>query len=72
MLAPEFTCRNFSTNTNNIQARITKTFSKAIRSEKAALATQYGAMSGLGELGSEVTYRNSLILRKVSGTNTWY
>ena len=33
-----------------------KTFSKAIRSEKAALATQYGAMSGLGELGTEVRH----------------
>lgn len=47
-------CRNFHNNVNNIQARITKTFSKAVRSEKAALATIYGALSGLGELGAEV------------------
>ncbi|XP_053404922.1 transcription initiation factor TFIID subunit 6-like [Mercenaria mercenaria] len=45
---------NFHNNVNNIQARITKTFSKAVRSEKAALATIYGALSGLGELGAEV------------------
>lgn len=47
-------CKNFSTNINNIQSRITKTFSNAIQSEKAALATQYGAVAGLGELGTEV------------------
>lgn len=53
-------CKNFHNNVNNIQARITKTFSKAVRSEKAALATIYGALSGLGELGSEVI--NSFVL----------
>ncbi|XP_071084955.1 transcription initiation factor TFIID subunit 6-like [Haliotis cracherodii] len=47
--------KNFSSNTNNIQARITKTFSKALLGDKSALATQYGALSGLGELGPEVT-----------------
>ncbi|XP_033759737.1 transcription initiation factor TFIID subunit 6-like [Pecten maximus] len=46
--------KNFSTNTNNIQARITKTFSMALQTDKIALATQYGAVAGLGELGSEV------------------
>lgn len=47
-------CKNFSTNTNNIQARITKMCSQALQADKAALATQYGAIAGLGELGSEV------------------
>ncbi|CAL1526242.1 unnamed protein product [Lymnaea stagnalis] len=47
-------CRNYSNNTNNIQARVTKKFSKAIQSENVALATQYGALAGLGELGPEV------------------
>ncbi|KAK0052362.1 transcription initiation factor TFIID subunit 6 [Biomphalaria pfeifferi] len=47
-------CRNYSNNTNNIQARVTKKFSKAIQTENAALATQYGALAGLGELGPEV------------------
>ncbi|CAG5123145.1 unnamed protein product [Candidula unifasciata] len=47
-------CRNYSNNTNNIQARVTKKFSKAIQSEKVSLATQYGALAGLGELGPEV------------------
>ncbi|XP_052784111.1 transcription initiation factor TFIID subunit 6-like [Mya arenaria] len=49
-------CKNFHNNVNNIQARVTKTFSKAVRSEKAALATIYGALSGLGELGPEVVH----------------
>ncbi|XP_041348183.1 transcription initiation factor TFIID subunit 6-like [Gigantopelta aegis] len=46
-------CKNFNANTNNIQARITKTFSRALLGD-SSLATQYGALSGLGELGSEV------------------
>lgn len=53
-------CRNYSNNTNNIQARITKKFSKAIQSEKVALSTQYGALAGLGELGTEVV-KSSLL-----------
>ncbi|KAK3095934.1 hypothetical protein FSP39_021030 [Pinctada imbricata] len=47
-------CKIFSTSTNNIQARITKTFNLALTNERAALATQYGAVAGLGEMGSEV------------------
>ncbi|KAK3576818.1 hypothetical protein CHS0354_002605 [Potamilus streckersoni] len=47
-------CKNFSTSINNIQPRITKTFCKAVKSDKTVLATQYGAIAGLGELGSEV------------------
>ncbi|GFR62456.1 transcription initiation factor TFIID subunit 6 [Elysia marginata] len=53
-------CRNYSNNTNNVQARITKKFSKAIQSEKVALSTQYGALAGLGELGTEVV-KSSLL-----------
>jgi hypothetical protein len=30
-------------------------YPNAIQSEKAALATQYGAVAGLGELGTEVS-----------------
>ncbi|XP_050408813.1 transcription initiation factor TFIID subunit 6 [Patella vulgata] len=46
--------KNFSTNTNNIQARTTKMYTQALRDERSALATQYGAVAGLGELGAEV------------------
>ncbi|KAK7499297.1 hypothetical protein BaRGS_00009557 [Batillaria attramentaria] len=47
-------CKNFSSNSNNIQARTTKLFVNALQHEKVALATQYGALAGLGELGQEV------------------
>lgn len=47
-------CRAFSCPTNNIQSRITKTLCKALYNEKAALATHYGAVAGLVELGLEV------------------
>ena len=47
-------CRMFNCPTNNIQSRITKTLCKALYNEKAALATHYGAVAGLAELGLEV------------------
>ncbi|XP_065063279.1 transcription initiation factor TFIID subunit 6-like [Rhopilema esculentum] len=47
-------CRTFSCPTNNIQSRITKTLCKALYNDKAALATHYGAVAGLAELGLEV------------------
>lgn len=47
-------CRMFSTTTNNIQQRITKTLCKALQNAKAPLATHYGAIAGLAEMGSEV------------------
>ena len=47
-------CRMFNCPTNNIQSRITKTLCKALYNEKAALATHYGAVAGLVELGLEV------------------
>ncbi len=48
-------CRTFSCPTNNIQSRITKTLCKSLYNEKAALATHYGAVAGLAELGLEVS-----------------
>lgn len=47
-------CRMFSCPTNNIQSRITKTLCKALYNEKAGLATHYGAVAGLAEIGLEV------------------
>ena len=52
-------CRMFNCPTNNIQSRITKTLCKAFYNEKAALATHYGAVAGLVELGLEVSSSNS-------------
>ncbi|XP_046853349.1 transcription initiation factor TFIID subunit 6-like [Xenia sp. Carnegie-2017] len=47
-------CRTFSTSTNNIQQRITKTLCKVLQSVKAPLASHYGAIAGLAEMGTEV------------------
>ncbi|XP_074657832.1 transcription initiation factor TFIID subunit 6-like [Tubulanus polymorphus] len=47
-------CRSFSTSTNNIQIRLTKLFSNSLQTDKAPLATHYGALAGLIEMGSEV------------------
>ena len=47
-------CRTFSCPTNHIQSRITKTLCKALYNDNAALATHYGAIAGLAELGLEV------------------
>ncbi|PVD18299.1 hypothetical protein C0Q70_20848 [Pomacea canaliculata] len=58
-------CKNFSTNNNNIQARMTRTFVEALQNDKVSLATQYGALAGLGELGQEVI--RTCILPYLSG-----
>ena len=47
-------CRKFNTTTNNIQPRITKTFDKSLSSDKVSMATLYGSLAGLCELGTEV------------------
>ncbi|CAB3364927.1 Hypothetical predicted protein [Cloeon dipterum] len=47
-------CKNFNTSTNNIQTRITRLFCKALSYEKTPLASLYGAVEGLSELGAEV------------------
>lgn len=47
-------CKNFSTTHNNIQPRVTQLYVKALGDDKLSLATKYGVIAGLGELGSEV------------------
>jgi len=47
-------CKNFHTSTNNIQTRVTKIFSDALKCEKNPLVAYYGAIAGLQELGPEV------------------
>lgn len=47
-------CKTFSTTTNNIQSRITKTFTKAWLDEKTLWTTRYGCIAGLSELGPDV------------------
>lgn len=49
-------CKHFNTPTNNIQSRITKALSQSLDTENAPLATHYGAIVGLSELGHEVKF----------------
>lgn len=57
-------CKTFSTTTNNIQSRITKTFTKSWLDEKTQWTTRYGCIAGLSELGSDVI--KTLILPRLS------
>uniref|UniRef100_A0A671R4A2 Transcription initiation factor TFIID subunit 6-like n=1 Tax=Sinocyclocheilus anshuiensis TaxID=1608454 RepID=A0A671R4A2_9TELE len=48
-------CKTFSMTTNNIQSRITKTFTKALLDDKTQWTTRYGCIAGLAELGHDVS-----------------
>ena len=39
-------CKNFNTSTNNVQTRVTRMFSQALRDEKIHLSSLYGAIEG--------------------------
>ncbi|XP_015109441.1 transcription initiation factor TFIID subunit 6 isoform X2 [Diachasma alloeum] len=57
-------CRNFNTSTNNVQTRITRMFSQALtKNSQTPLASLYGAISGLCELGPEVI--KALVIPKI-------
>ena len=56
-------CKKYSNSINNIQSRITRTLSSALRSNTQGLAVHYGALAGLTELGQEVTV--SLVIPKL-------
>ncbi|KAM3868615.1 transcription initiation factor TFIID subunit 6-like [Diretmus argenteus] len=57
-------CKTFSTTTNNIQSRITKTFTKSWLDEKTQWTTRYGCIAGLSELGTDVI--KTLILPRLT------
>ncbi|KAK7873442.1 hypothetical protein R5R35_000224 [Gryllus longicercus] len=57
-------CKNFNTSTNNVQTRVTRMFSQALRNDRTPLSSLYGAIEGLSELGSEVI--KGFILCKVA------
>lgn len=58
------TCKTFSTTTNNLQSRITKTFTKSLLDDKTQWTTRYGCIAGLSELGPDVI--KTLILPRLS------
>ncbi|XP_075399715.1 transcription initiation factor TFIID subunit 6-like [Tenrec ecaudatus] len=47
-------CKHFSSNTNNIQSRIAKTFMKGWVDANTPWTTRYGCIAGLAELGHHV------------------
>ncbi|XP_048885842.1 transcription initiation factor TFIID subunit 6 [Brienomyrus brachyistius] len=57
-------CKTFSTTNNNIQSRITKTFTKSLLDEKTQWTTRYGCIAGLAELGPDVI--KTLIIPRLS------
>lgn len=62
-------CKNFNTSTNNIQTRVTRMFSNALKQgDKLPLSSLYGALEGLSELGPEVI--KAIILPKVKSIGT--
>ena len=56
-------CKKYSNSINNIQPRITRTLTNALKSNTQGLSVHYGALSGLTELGQEVTV--SLVIPKL-------
>ncbi|XP_017164213.1 transcription initiation factor TFIID subunit 6 isoform X1 [Poecilia reticulata] len=57
-------CKTFSTTTNNIQSRITKTLTKSLLDDKTQWTTRYGSIAGLAELGADVI--KTLILPRLA------
>ncbi|XP_012262477.2 transcription initiation factor TFIID subunit 6 [Athalia rosae] len=57
-------CKNFNTSTNNVQTRVTRMFSQALtKNSQTPLASLYGAIDGLSELGPEVV--KALVIPKI-------
>ncbi|XP_015600707.1 transcription initiation factor TFIID subunit 6 isoform X2 [Cephus cinctus] len=57
-------CKNFNTSTNNVQTRVTRMFSQALtKNNQTHLASLYGAIDGLSELGPEVV--KALVIPKI-------
>ena len=56
-------CKKYSNSVNNIQSRMTRVFSQALKNNTQGLAVHYGAMVGLIELGQETI--TSLIIPKL-------
>ncbi|XP_054712697.1 transcription initiation factor TFIID subunit 6-like [Uloborus diversus] len=57
--------KNFNTTTSNVQTRVTRLFSRALANDKMPLASHYGAISGLSELGPEVV--RTFVIPRVKG-----
>ena len=60
-------CKNFNTTTNNVQTRVTQLLSQSLDKDRLPMASYYGALSGLCELGPEVQRTFLLKRLKVVG-----
>ncbi|XP_043595220.1 transcription initiation factor TFIID subunit 6-like isoform X1 [Bombus pyrosoma] len=61
-------CKNFNTSTNNVQTRVTRMFSQALaKNSQTPLASLYGAIEGLCELGPEVI--KALVIPKIKSVS---
>ena len=60
-------CKKYSNSVNNIQSRITRTFSQALKNNTQGLAVHYGAILGLVELGSDALMTLVMPLLKREG-----
>ncbi|KAH7646621.1 LOW QUALITY PROTEIN: transcription initiation factor TFIID subunit 6 [Dermatophagoides farinae] len=56
-------CRNFNTNTNNIQVRVTQLLSHSLDKERIAQSSLYGVIACLCEMGPEV--QRAFLLKRV-------
>jgi transcription initiation factor TFIID subunit 6 len=56
-------CKNFNTTTNNVQTRVTQLMSQSLDNDRLPMASYYGALSGLCELGPEV--QRTFLLRRL-------
>ena len=56
-------CKNFNTTTNNVQTRVTQLLSNSLDKDRLPMASYYGAISGLCELGPEV--QRTFLLKRV-------
>ncbi len=65
-------CKSYSSSTNNIQTRTTKMFTHALQHEDSPLATHYGAIVGLSEMGSEVVKTFVLPILKAESDRLQY
>ena len=61
-------CKTYTTTTNNIQVRVSQLYCSALKQDKFPLSSEYGALTGLGVLGSEVI--RVIIVPKVTDIGT--
>lgn len=65
-----FICKKFNSSYGNLQPRVTKTYLRALLDPLKPITTNYGALSGIYELGSEIS--KILIVPNISALSSKY